>query len=680
MAVLYSGLSSASHKPAIQPFKRRAYVCNGWDRMLVWDGIETSAVEAGITGPGTEPTDWTPSPSESPSSPGVTAGTHLVRYRYKDSTTGYLSNPSNSYEVTASGSNKFSFPISTSGAGNIRVSSDAKVDTIVVEMTDVGLEVFYVGGEGDNTSGGTVEVTRSDTELREEGEITYPETGHTKPPYARYMVPFKDRLFVFGQVRHSDGSVSATNGDATVTGSSSNWTQAVEGRFLQFAGENRVYEIASYTSATELELRETYQGSSGSAKGYVIFSRSNEIFYSHAGYPEGFPSGNAFQALSEEAAKAVVGFGSSLLIYGLRTIERFTYDLVPEAGVKYPVPGNRGALNQDVVVPVDNQIYSMDQQGMFVYNGGEPEHISRRVDEKIRAEVDFNFASKFHAVFYPKLRALRWFVVMSGETECRMYFEYDVDRDVWCSGLLDFAVTFSGQAPRGQGIGVFVGDEDGGQWWDDVGTTIGGDTSNANATVDAGATTTDVPLDTTNLPTSGNGLRGVPVYFPASGESRRVQSNTATTLTLDTALSGAPSEGDTCYLGRIVGKLRTKEFSVVDLKEKARPTWAYLKWKPTAFARTMKVRMYKNGLSAARTDWGAASYASAHATNEGVTVPASGESDFLIDTSKPDGTTRIGLGLDGVRTFSLEIEIDQPDVDFELYEIQVGSMHERSSL
>lgn len=682
MATIYTGLTSSSHKPDIQPFKRRAYVLNGWDRMAVWDGISDAAVEAGITGPDNEPGDWAPAGTEAAATPGVTAGTHYVRYRYKDSRTGYLSNPSNYYEVTAAGSKKFQFPVASSPSStDIATSDDPKVDKIVIEMTDVGLEVFYVAAEGSNSDGTTIEVERTDTELRELGEITYPETGHAKPPFARYAVPFKDRLFLMGQVRHSDGSASATNASSTVTGSSSNWTEAVEGRFIQFSGETEVYEIAAYVSPTEITLSETYGGSTGSSKGYTIFSRSNDVFYSHASYPESFPGTNFFEALSEEEARAIVGFGSSLVIFGLRTIERFTYTAVPSDGYKLPVPGNRGALNQDVVVAVDNRLYSLDQTGMFVYNGGRPQHISRGVDNHIRENVDFNFATKFHAVFYPKLRAIRWFVVVSGDTECKAYYEYDVDRNTWGTGSLDFAITFTAQAPRGQGVGVFAGDEEGGQWWDDEGTVIGGDADEANAVVDAGASTTSIPIKSTTLPTTGNGLIGVPVFFPASGEKRRVASNTATTITVGTALSGAPNEDDDCYLGRVVSKLRTKEFAV-DVKEKHRPTWCWLRWEPTSATRYLRLRLYANGSSTARSDWGAASYATAHAANEGVTPPDGvvETTDFLIDLSKPDGVARIGLGILDMRTFSIEVEVRQPDTALELYEVSVGCMHERSLL
>ncbi len=682
MASIFTGFSSASHKPDLRPFKRRLYLSNGWDPVRVWNGIATTDAQAGIVGPGIEPTDWTPAGTQAASG-SVTVGAHKVRYRYKDSETGYVSNPSNEFTVNVTvASQKLQFPVVASGAAtNALVSADSKVDTIVIEMTDIGNQNFFIAAEGPNIAG-TIEVTRSDTQLREEGEFPYPELQHSLPPVARYLLAFKDRLFAFGQVKHSDGTVAATNGSATLTGTGTNWTAAAVGRFVQFDGENVTYEIEAFVSATELTLKSTYAGSTGSSKSYTLFSRSNLIFFSHASYPESWPSSNFFEALSGEDATAVIGFGNALVIFGLRTIERFTYgDSVLATGEKRPVPGTRGALNQDVVVVVDNRVYSMDQTGMFVYDGSEPRHISRPVDARIRDQVDFNFASKFHGVFYPKLRAIRWFLVQSGDTECKLYLEFDVDREVWGSGSLDFAITFTAQAPRTQGIGVLAGDEGGGQWWDDEGTTIGANSSIANGTVDAGATTTSIPLKTSTLPTSGNGLVGVPVYFPATGEVRRVQSNTATTLVLDTAVALAPSEDASCYLGRVVGKLRTKSFTVAnDFKEKNRGTWVYLKFKPVTAQRLMRLRVFEDESETARSDWGAASYATAHASNEGVTVPGAGETDWLVDLSKSDGTVRLPLGIKAMRTFSVELEADQPDTALQLYSIQIGAMHERSQL
>lgn len=83
-----------------------------------------------------------------------------------------------------------------------------------------------------------------------------------------------------GIADYTTGTISAvTNGDGTITGGSTSWTAKMAGRFIRITdsytantGDGEWYEIASYTSATELELQGTYQGISiaaGSAA-YII--------------------------------------------------------------------------------------------------------------------------------------------------------------------------------------------------------------------------------------------------------------------------------------------------------------------------------------------------------------------------------------------------------------------------
>lgn len=68
------------------------------------------------------------------------------------------------------------------------------------------------------------------------------------------------------------GTVTATNGSPTVTGSSTVWTDvnASAGSIIAIAGVN--YEIASRGSGTQLTLTTNYAGSSGGGKAYVIDS------------------------------------------------------------------------------------------------------------------------------------------------------------------------------------------------------------------------------------------------------------------------------------------------------------------------------------------------------------------------------------------------------------------------
>lgn len=69
---------------------------------------------------------------------------------------------------------------------------------------------------------------------------------------------------------YTTGTITAvTSGDGTVTGSSTAWNSSMVGRYIQIPNTNAVnggdgfwYEIASVTSATELELVKPYEGTS----------------------------------------------------------------------------------------------------------------------------------------------------------------------------------------------------------------------------------------------------------------------------------------------------------------------------------------------------------------------------------------------------------------------------------
>ena len=83
---------------------------------------------------------------------------------------------------------------------------------------------------------------------------------------------------------YSTGTIAAaTNGDATITGTGTNWTAGMAGRYIQIAedntatsGDNQWYEIASITSGTALELTIPYEGTtfSGATQSYTLAQRT----------------------------------------------------------------------------------------------------------------------------------------------------------------------------------------------------------------------------------------------------------------------------------------------------------------------------------------------------------------------------------------------------------------------
>lgn len=69
---------------------------------------------------------------------------------------------------------------------------------------------------------------------------------------------------------YSTGTVTATNGSKTVTGSGTTWNTLVDAGMFFRVGSERYYVVESVDSTTQITLRDAYQGSTGAGKAYVL--------------------------------------------------------------------------------------------------------------------------------------------------------------------------------------------------------------------------------------------------------------------------------------------------------------------------------------------------------------------------------------------------------------------------
>jgi len=76
---------------------------------------------------------------------------------------------------------------------------------------------------------------------------------------------------------YSAGTISVTNGNKTVTGSSTAFVANVKSGFALVGPDGRVYEIDTVDSATQLTLKTNYQGSTASGQSYSIFPTQGVI-------------------------------------------------------------------------------------------------------------------------------------------------------------------------------------------------------------------------------------------------------------------------------------------------------------------------------------------------------------------------------------------------------------------
>lgn len=76
---------------------------------------------------------------------------------------------------------------------------------------------------------------------------------------------------------YSAGTISVTNGNKTVTGSSTAFVANVKSGFALVGPDGRIYEIDTVDSATQLTLKTNYQGATASGQSYAIFPTQGVI-------------------------------------------------------------------------------------------------------------------------------------------------------------------------------------------------------------------------------------------------------------------------------------------------------------------------------------------------------------------------------------------------------------------
>lgn len=88
---------------------------------------------------------------------------------------------------------------------------------------------------------------------------------------------YQERYQFDTTIAYSTGTVSLTQGDATVSGSGTTFTSGMVGRKFSISGYPGIYEIESYTSATEIELSRVWASESVSGSEYSIFQNAYSL-------------------------------------------------------------------------------------------------------------------------------------------------------------------------------------------------------------------------------------------------------------------------------------------------------------------------------------------------------------------------------------------------------------------
>ncbi len=659
MTTVATGLNT-TNRATLCAINGRVYLANDFDTIRVF--TQDTGYSAGITGP----VAIIGAPTAAAGN--VTNGTHLVRYRYRDSRTGYPSNPSPALAVTVSGGNgSLRFDVTS----DYVASTDSKVTNIDIEMTPVNDSTFYRAQTALNTATAiTVSITDANLSQQVNVDSEYGSAEnfnlfqHSVPPTAAVIVGHRNRA-ITGV--HPPYAITGTFTNASASVTYADGPQAWVGRLVQAAGDTVNYEIST-VSSTAITMSAVYAGTTGSKSATVFHKFPNRINYSPINFPEGTLTGTYSRDVligRGDNLRAMFSQEDALYLLGLYSADRLVFSTDPSALTSnlLPIKGHRGCFNQRCLVAAEGRLFAFDRLGIYEVSSV-PKHLSDHIDPALGELCDYTQNVKFHGVYDPVERVMAWFFNIAGETwpTFAAVVDFDtIDSDPrWQFYEFRQGITSSTIVASSDGqVRGWVGDENGYTWAFSTTNTFDGvyPTNPAVLTAAAGASTTVIPIDET-LETTVTAA-GAIAYFPSTGEERLVSTNAANSVTLATALSGAPADGTEFWLGSFPCEYRTKWWAGSGMQNKKQPSYFYLMLYPGTSTGKMQVYFYKD-FSTQPYTFSEADTDTSYVGWDGVTF-VNGVLTIDLDAGSGDGFVAVNMPSDWSRVIQARLVSTKPD-------------------
>jgi hypothetical protein len=681
VTVVASSLSTAN-RGCFARVNGRLYFTNDFNPMKRISQGDQSADSAGIVAPSSAigtPTTAT----------GLcTAGVHGMRYRYFDSKSLYMSDPSDQTDITLTGGSTLTFSIGTGSETVIR-SQDTKVDQVIIELTDAGSSAFYRAATVNQALTGTT-ISIADTNLRlqvaakRDGEF-----NHQPPPLCQFIVEHRARMFGFGAsvVTITGVAVSSSSTSISVTGStmSSGWA----GRLAKFGSAAKLYRITTMSGNALAVLSETYTGATATVTGVQILSSTPDMLYwSRAGFPEAWNTINQARRVLQntpDAPSGLVSHHEVLYLFGQRTMRMLDYSSDPSAGQLVQIPTEMGLWNQRCIVECNGRIYGWGRSGVWTVNGLIPKHLSRAIDAHIDGSdstSDDNFDvsqyEEFHGVYDPRERCILWFYCTEDDTSPKHAIVLDVDSQQWSVATFKQGIVSSTLATGGSTNPTRAVLCDVNEWswylapdtFDGVPAILSGGVVTVSNT---GSTTTVINV-TESLPTGSGEMFGTIATY--SSQEREIAANTANTITVTPALSAAPTVGTEMFLGQIDFSIRSKWTVIDGFQSKKRPQYLMIANIPGTSSGKLRVKVYLDYSTTPFTFTKGSSDTEqdgVHITNGSSTV------EVDMDGGSGDGVTFVPLPANWHRCIGVEISSTRPQNLIKLLDFQWLFKNQRST-
>lgn len=438
------------------------------------------------------------------------------------------------------------------------------------------------------------------------------------PPNDRLAaVRFQDRGWFGGVVLYSQGTVSATNGSATVTSSGANLRAEMAGRFIAIEDDSRAYLISSINEGTgDITLTENHDGNL-SGKAYTIYpdpATWDSVYYTEVDELESASTTNevAIQTNVVDCDRLVglMPFGRSMFCLKERHIYELTFQRQPKIDANVGIIAYRGAFNHRCWDMFEGTAFLMDQMGCYAIDvTGAWKPISQPIHDIWRdGTIDFTKSKWFWVKVDPNERCVYFHVAYSGDTGTytKRWLKYSIDDGQWMPGGGVHQLGHGCQTELSGRVRILQGSENdqiylaGEGSADHIATAV-------RCPVVSGSGTT---LVVTKAGISSNDWQHASVAIVdgvGRRQIRKVASNGATsggnvTITLDVALTTACAAGDVALIGAIECIARTKTYELPGggRGEHLRERSFTVDWTPTANDAQLNVRTYWDADAAAQ--------------------------------------------------------------------------------
>lgn len=427
----FSDLSTAAVGGTLATTASAAYWSDGVNAMRAFY-LQTS-VDAGITAPVSAPSTSTLA------SGSVTAGVHLVRYRYYDSSRRRYSDPSPVATVTI---------LDQVTATAYATVSGGALSGIVLVNPGKGYTANQnptIGGPGSSGAATAwISAARTDGALVS-AQVTNSGTGYTTAPTVTFSAPpTPNRTIRVPVVAVANSTVDKIIVEMTLANGSEFYQAGVVSNLTA----NVDVTMSDDTLAVQVAAADYTEDGYGHAvppKGYIAGVHGNRMFvwgatteaadtlyWSRLGFVESFKpaewSRRVFGA-TPDTPRAMFSLSDDLYLVGARSMYRLVYTSDPGTGLLVPLPTTNGAWNQQSVVEAEGAFFGFGPSGVWVVDSLQPREISQRVREYFADQINTARSAEIFAWWDPVPRTVAFtFPDLTGVWRSMVYW---LDEDKW---------------------------------------------------------------------------------------------------------------------------------------------------------------------------------------------------------------------------------------------------------